>query len=125
MRADMLPYAYCAELSKMLDQAAAFPTDQAIAIIERSIGQPLGDVFKTFDPEADRLRVARVRLPGAVENGERVAVKVRRPGIGPLIAADLRAMDWILVAGRDAHHHSAGRDARRFDENSRRSCSTR
>lgn len=35
MRADMLPYAYCAELSKMLDQSAAFPTEEAIAIIER------------------------------------------------------------------------------------------
>jgi ubiquinone biosynthesis protein len=28
-----------------------------------------------------------------------VAVKVRRPGIGPLIAADLRALDWLLMVG--------------------------
>ena len=34
-----------------------------------------------------------------LRTGERVAVKVRRPGIGPLIAADLRAMDWILMLG--------------------------
>src|SRR5262249_52631885 len=27
------------------------------------------------------------------------AVKVRRPGIGPLLAADLRAMDWVLQLG--------------------------
>ena len=26
-------------------------------------------------------------------------MKVRRPGIGPLIAADLRALDWILIVG--------------------------
>src|SRR6516165_9161544 len=39
MRADMLPYAYCAELGRMLDQAPPFPTVQAIAIIERNIGQ--------------------------------------------------------------------------------------
>ena len=37
MRADMLPYAYCTELAKMLDQAPAFPSDQAIAIIERNL----------------------------------------------------------------------------------------
>ena len=30
--------------------------------------------------------------------GERVAVKVRRPNIGPLIAADRRALDWLLIA---------------------------
>jgi hypothetical protein len=28
-----------------------------------------------------------------------VAVKVRRPGIGPLIADDLRALDWLLMVG--------------------------
>src|SRR5262249_46368417 len=35
LRADLLPYAYCAELSKMLDRVRPFPTEQAIAIIER------------------------------------------------------------------------------------------
>src|SRR5205085_2193950 len=34
-----------------------------------------------------------------LKTGHRVAVKVRRPGIGPLIAADLRALDWILIVG--------------------------
>ncbi len=34
-----------------------------------------------------------------LKTGERVAVKVRRPGIGPLIAADLRALDWLLIVG--------------------------
>jgi ubiquinone biosynthesis protein len=94
MRADMLPYAYCAELSKMLDNAAAFPTDKAIKIIERSIGRPLGEVFKVFG-SASLACVYQAQL----KSGERVAVKVRRPGIGPLIAADLRAMDWILLLG--------------------------
>src|SRR5436305_13457265 len=30
MRADMLPYAYCAELGRMLDQAPPFRTEEAI-----------------------------------------------------------------------------------------------
>ena len=49
MRADMLPYEYCVELAKMLDQSPAFPTEQAIAIIERNIGRPLGEVFEVFE----------------------------------------------------------------------------
>src|SRR6516164_3375727 len=49
LRADMLPYVYCAELSKMLDRARAFPTAQAIAIIEASLGRPLKEIFSTFD----------------------------------------------------------------------------
>ena len=37
LRADLLPYAYCAELGKMLDQVPPFPTTAAIAIIERNL----------------------------------------------------------------------------------------
>ena len=111
MRADMLPYAYCAELSKMLDRAAAFPTEKAIAIIERNLGRPLGDVFEVFDPTPIGSASLACVFQAQLKTGERVAVKVRRPGIGPLIAADLRAMDWMLLAGRDAHDHSAGSDA--------------
>jgi ubiquinone biosynthesis protein len=99
MRADMLPYAYCAELSKMLDQAAAFPTPEAIAVIERNIGQPLSDVFDVFDPVPIGSASLACVYQAQLRTGERVAVKVRRPGIGPLIAADLRALDWILILG--------------------------
>lgn len=99
MRADMLPYAYCAELSKMLDNALPFPTEKAVKIIERSIGRPLGDVFKAFDPKPIGSASLACVYQAQLKSGERVAVKVRRPGIGPLIAADLRAMDWILLLG--------------------------
>jgi ubiquinone biosynthesis protein len=97
MRADMLPYAYCVELSKMLDQAAAFPTEQAIEIIERNLGRPLDDVFDSFDPKPIGSASLACVYQAELKTGQRVAVKVRRPGIGPLIAADLRALDWILI----------------------------
>ena len=99
IRVDMLPYAYCAELSKMLDRVPAFPTPVAIAIIERNLGKPLGDVFEVFDPEPIGSASLACVYQAQLKSGERVAVKVRRPGIGPLIAADLRALDWLLVVG--------------------------
>src|SRR5688572_3230014 len=99
MRADMLPYEYCVELAKMLDQSPAFPTEQAIAIIERNLGCPLGEVFETFDPVPIGSASLACVFQGQLKTGERVAVKVRRPGIGPLIAADLRALDWVLILG--------------------------
>jgi ubiquinone biosynthesis protein len=115
MRADMLPYAYCAELAKMLDQAKPIRTEQAIEIIERNLGRPLEDVFEIFDPtpigSASLACVYQARL----KTGERVAVKVRRPGIGPLIAADLRALDWILVVAETLTVIPPG-NARRFRE---------
>ena len=99
IRADLLPYAYCAELSKMLDRVPAFATSEAIAIIERNIGRPLDDVFEVFDPEPIGSASLACVFQARLKTGERVAVKVRRPGIGPLIAADLRALDWLLVLG--------------------------
>jgi predicted unusual protein kinase regulating ubiquinone biosynthesis (AarF/ABC1/UbiB family) len=99
MRADMLPYAYCAELSKMLDRAATFPTSEAIEIIERNLGRPLSDVFEAFDPEPIGSASLACVYQAKLKTGERVAVKVRRPGIGPLVAADLKALDWILIVG--------------------------
>jgi ubiquinone biosynthesis protein len=115
MRADMLPYAYCAELAKMLDQAKPIRTEQAIEIIERNLGRPLEDVFEIFDPtpigSASLACVYQARL----KTGEQVAVKVRRPGIGPLIAADLRALDWILIVAETLTIIPPG-NARRFRE---------
>ena len=97
LRADVLPYAYCAELSKMLDRAQAIPTAEAIAIIERSLGRPLNEMFSAFDPEPIGSASLACVYQATLKSGERVAVKVRRPGIGPLLAADLRAMDWLLI----------------------------
>jgi ubiquinone biosynthesis protein len=99
MRADMLPYAYCAELGKMLDQAAPIRTREAIEIIERNLGRPLDEVFEVIDPEPIGSASLACVYQARLKTGELVAVKVRRPGIGPLIAADLRAMDWLLIAG--------------------------
>ena len=38
-------------------------------------------------------------------------MKVRRPGIGPLIAADLRALDWLLIVGETLTIIAPGRNA--------------
>ncbi|HMO28098.1 AarF/UbiB family protein [Enterovirga sp.] len=97
IRADVIPYAYCAELSRMLDQSPPFPTADAIAIVERSLGKKLEDVFEAFDPDPIGSASISCVYQARLHSGERVAVKVRRPGIGPLIAADLRALDWLLV----------------------------
>ncbi len=99
LRADILPYAYCAELSKMLDQSPAFPTAQAIEIIERNVGRALNEIFETFDPEPIGSASLACVWQARLKSGEHVAVKVRRPGIGPLLSADLRALEWLLMLG--------------------------
>jgi ubiquinone biosynthesis protein len=97
MRADLLPYAYCSELGKMLDRVPAMPSLEAIAIIERNLKRPLSEVFEIFDPEPIGSASLACVYQAKLRTGERVAVKVRRPGIGPTIAADLRALNWLFV----------------------------
>ncbi|TGD98914.1 ABC1 kinase family protein [Methylobacterium nonmethylotrophicum] len=97
LRADLLPYAYCVELSKMLDQAKAIPTEVAIAVVERSLGRPLAEVFEAFDPEPIGAASIACVYQAVLRTGERVAVKVKRPQIGETLAADLRALDWLLI----------------------------
>ncbi len=95
VRIDRLPYEYCAELSKLLDSMKPFPSEQAIAIVERSTGKPLGETFSAFDPTPIGSASISCVYQAVLKSGEKVAVKVRRPGIAETFAADIRAMRWL------------------------------
>jgi predicted unusual protein kinase regulating ubiquinone biosynthesis (AarF/ABC1/UbiB family) len=95
-RLDLLPQRYCEELASMLDRYPPFPTEQAIAIIARTTGKRLEDIFSEFDPEPiGSASIAVVYQARLRKNGLRVAVKVRRPGIRELFEADFRALDFL------------------------------
>ena len=95
LRIDLLPYEFCVELGKMLDQRPPFPTSLAIKEIESSTGKKLAEIFTAFDPtpigSASIACVYKAILP----NGEPVAVKVRRPNIGKWFMADFKAIDIL------------------------------
>ncbi|HYL05364.1 MAG TPA: AarF/UbiB family protein [Thermoanaerobaculia bacterium] len=97
MRADLLPAAYTHELEKLLDSVEnAFPAAQAVRAIERATGQRLGEIFSAFDPEPIGKASVACVYRAVLRSGESVAVKVRRPGIVPRLAADMRALGWLL-----------------------------
>jgi ubiquinone biosynthesis protein len=98
MRLDFLPWAYCVELSQMLDEMPPFPVEHAIAAIERRTGQPLAATFARFDPEPVGSDSVAGVYQGILRDGQRVVVRVRRPGVGELFMADLQVLDWILLA---------------------------
>jgi len=96
MRIDLLPWPYTVELSKMLDSVPPFHLEKAIEIIERSIGRSWQEIFSVFDPEpVGSASIANV-YQAILKNGDKVAVKVRRPGIGELFMADFKVFDWLL-----------------------------
>ena len=104
MRIDLLPWAYCVELSKMLDQMPPFPFEQALAAIERTLGRAWQDVFAVIDPVPVGSASIACVYQAALRDGGQVVVKVRRPGIAEAFMADLKVLDWLagLEIGRAA-----------------------
>ena len=95
MRVDLLPWAYCVELSKMLDRMAPFPVDEALQAVERTLKRPWQEVFAVFDPDPVGSASLACVYQAVLKNGTKVVVKVRRPGIRETFVADLQVLDWL------------------------------
>lgn len=95
MRIDLVPWAYCIELSKMLDRMPPFPAEQALAAIERTVKRPWHEVFAVFDPKPVGSASMACVYQAILKNGTKVVVKIRRPGIAELFQADLQVLDWL------------------------------
>jgi aarF domain-containing kinase len=91
----LFPEPYCRELQKCLDRVPAFPADDALAIVEAELGEPAGALFRDFDREplaaASIAQVHAARL----RDGTDVVVKVQRPGLSPILAADLSILRGV------------------------------
>jgi predicted unusual protein kinase regulating ubiquinone biosynthesis (AarF/ABC1/UbiB family) len=101
MRFDLLPPAYYLELSKVLDRMPPVPVERVRRVIEEEFGCKLEDRFRRFDPQPlGTASIAQVH-PAELASGEPVVIKVMRPGIEAIIAADMRLMRfwaWLLTA---------------------------
>ncbi|ATS19396.1 ABC1 kinase family protein [Parathermosynechococcus lividus] len=88
-RPDLVCPDYLEQLTLLQDKLPPFPTEIAIAIIERDLRLNLGDIFAEFSPQpvaaASLGQVYRAKL----HTGEEVAVKVQRPNLLPVITRDL------------------------------------
>jgi len=88
-RRDLLPGDIAAELALLQDKVPPFPGTVAKQIIEKSLGQPVDDLFDEFDetPLASA-SVAQVHT-ARLKNGREVVVKVLRPDVERWIKHDL------------------------------------
>ncbi|GAD53555.1 ABC1 family protein [Halarchaeum acidiphilum MH1-52-1] len=93
-RPDVLPPAYVDELARLQDEVPPADWADAREVLEAEVG-PVGEAFDDFDAEAIS-GASLGQVYTATLDGERVAVKVRRPDIEALIEADLRVIRWSL-----------------------------
>ncbi|WP_255992332.1 ubiquinone biosynthesis regulatory protein kinase UbiB [Chitinolyticbacter albus] len=91
-RRDLLPPDIADELAQLQDQVPPFDGEIAVAVIEAALGAPVDTLYAEFERQpvasASIAQVHRARLP----DGRKVAVKVLRPGILPVIESDLALM---------------------------------
>ncbi len=94
-RVDLLPDFVTEELARLQDEVPAEPFERIRPLVEAELGQPLEQAFRAFDPVATAGaslgQVHRAWLP----DGTPVMVKVQRPGIERLLAADLAALTTV------------------------------
>ena len=94
-RADLLGSEVADDLADLQDHLPAFPFGEVRRGIEAEFGTPLGELFRTFSPEAvAAASIAQVHFAETRE-GDAVAVKVLRPGIEAAMERDLRLFLWI------------------------------
>lgn len=94
-RPDLLPSDISLELRKLQDNVPPYPSEQFIARVESSLGQPTSELFSYFDPNplasASVAQVHRATLP----NGREVVVKALRPDLVPIVEQDITLMRSI------------------------------
>lgn len=95
-RPDLLPPAMVEELEQLQDKVEPFPYEQVVEQLVREIGHP-EEIFAEFDPSplaaASIGQVHRATL----KTGEKVIVKIQRPGIEAQVENDLEIL--ISLAG--------------------------
>ena len=91
-RSEILPKAFCDELSKLQMECDPLPFDQMLAALHDIYGDAQDQIFDAIDPKplgsASLAQVHKARLV----NGDVVAVKIQRPGVKATMAQDIDIM---------------------------------
>jgi len=93
-RPDILPPEYIAEFVKLQDRVPPAEWSEAQTVLEEELG-PVEESFAAFDTDPISGASLGQVYEGQVD-GQRVAVKVRRPGIETLVEADLQVVRWSV-----------------------------
>ncbi len=93
-RPDIMPKAYIEVLSSLQDDVPPAPWRESKRVIEDELGA-VDEVFDAFDTDPiSGASLGQVYL--ATYEGQKVAVKIRRPNIESLVEADLKVLRWSI-----------------------------
>ncbi len=94
-RPDLLGEQVASDLSSLQDRLPPFDSRTARLTIERELGAPIADLFRSFDNEAEAAAsIAQVHF-AVTADGRDVAIKVLRPDIEAAFARDIDLLYWL------------------------------
>jgi predicted unusual protein kinase regulating ubiquinone biosynthesis (AarF/ABC1/UbiB family) len=91
-RADLLPLPAMLELAVLQEQVTQFPTEIALATIERELGGTPETLYASFNKEPIAAASLSQAYRATLHDGREVVVKVQRPNLPQLIARDVQVL---------------------------------
>ena len=88
-RPDIVPPVLLEELSQLQDQLPGFDSDLAMACIEEDLEAPIEEIYEQLEKEPISAASLGQVHKGVLKGGQKVAVKVQRPGLREQITLDL------------------------------------
>jgi ubiquinone biosynthesis protein len=95
LRPDLIPQAYCIELSKLQDTVPPIGTQDVRKTIENELKEPIEKIFPHFNfkPIA-AASIGQVHW-AKLRNGTEVAIKVQRPMVKAILETDLEILEYF------------------------------
>jgi ubiquinone biosynthesis protein len=87
-RTDLLPATLTTELAHLQSDVRPAPADEIQAVLESELGEPADQAFASFDQEPLAAASIGQTHHATLRGGERVVVKVQRPGVDDLVRRD-------------------------------------
>jgi ubiquinone biosynthesis protein len=95
-REDILEPVMIKELKLLQNKVKGIPFETARDVIETNLGKKIHEVFSSFNEVAIGTASIGVVYKAQLINGQKVVVKVRRPGIAKTINTDFEILKFIL-----------------------------
>lgn len=88
-RPDLVPPVFIEELSKLQDQIPPFPNEIAFQFIREELGKNPSELYDEISPAPVAAASLGQVYKATLKTGEKVAVKIQRPGLARSIALDV------------------------------------
>jgi ubiquinone biosynthesis protein len=94
-RPDLLPTELILELEKLQDSVPPIAGKLAVQVVEQELKKSTPDLFASFETEAFASASMAQVHKAVLKTGEKVVLKIQRPGIQSVITSDIKVMLYV------------------------------